>query len=151
MKLRSSGLRTAVIFALIAALSGVAAAAPSPSLPIALLASFDEALALVSDAAEQQLAVLEQRVEPPRRAWPVGELLARLDREVWTACDAARAALGEALATVELSPQRRVAVLASIDRHLGDARRARMAAVEPSVRFEYIVTCLHLRAIRAMI
>jgi hypothetical protein len=149
MKLRSSGLRTAVIFALIAALSGVAAAAPVPTLPLALLASFDEALALVDEAVEQRMDELE-RVEP-RKPWPVAELLARIERDVWAACDDATVALGNAFGTAELTPERRAAVRALIDRQLVDARRARDTSDDASVRFEYIVTCMHLRAIRWMV
>ena len=144
-------LRAAFVFAVVAALFGARSASPVSPLPIALLASFDEAFALVSDAAEQRIAELEQRPEAPRRSPCVADLLARIDRDVTAACDEARAALDRAIETVELSPARRAAVLASIDRQLAEARRARAGTTDPAVRLEYHVTCRHLRAIRALV
>jgi hypothetical protein len=147
-------LRAAFVFAVIAAVFGARAASPASPvspLPIALLASFDEALALVSDAAEQRIAELEQRAGTPRRSPCVADLLVRVDRNVTAACDEARAALDRALATIELSPARRTAVLASIDHQLAEAHRARAGTTDPDVRLEYDVTCCHLRAIRALV
>jgi hypothetical protein len=149
--LSSRRLRGAVVLAVVAALFGARAASPVPPLPIALLASFDEALALVSDAAEQRIAELEQRSQAPRRSPCVADLLARLDRNVTAACADARAALARAFETGELSPTRRAAVLASIDRQLAEAHRARGGTADPAVRVEYDVTCTHLRAIRALV
>ena len=147
----SRRLGAAFAFAAIAVLFGTQAVSSVPPLPIALLASFDEALALVSDAAEQRIAELERRPEAPRRSPCVADLLARFDRDVTVACDDARAALARAIETVELSPARRAAVLASIDRQLAEAHRERARATDPAVRVEYIVTCTHLRAIRALV
>jgi hypothetical protein len=150
-------LRAAFVFAVVAAVFGArsaSSASPASSvspLPIALLASFDEALALVSDAAEQRIAELEQRAGTPRRSPCVADLLVRVDRNVTAACDEARAALDRARATIELSPARRAAVFASIDHQLAEAQRARAGTTDPDVRLEYDVTCCHLRAIRAMV
>jgi hypothetical protein len=153
-------LGAAFVFAVVAAVFGarpaspvspVSMAPPVSPLPIALLASFDEALALVSDAAEQRIAELERRAEAPRRSPCVADLLVRVDRDVTAACDDAREALDRALATVELSPARRAAVLASIDRQLAEAHLARAGTTDPDVRLEYDVTCCHLRAIRAVV
>lgn len=151
LPLSSRRLRAAFVFAIVAALFGVQLASPVPPLPIALLASFDEALALVSDAAEQRIAELEQRSDAPRRSPRVADLLARIDRDVTAACDDARAALDRAIETVELSPARRAAVLASIDRQLVEAHRARTGTTDPAVRLEYDMTCRHLRALRALV
>jgi hypothetical protein len=143
--------RGAVVLAVVAALFGARAASPVAPLPIALLASFDEALALVSDAAEQRIAELEQRSEAPRRSPCVADLLARIDRHVTAACADARAALARAFEAGELSPARRAAVLASIDRQLAQAHLARAHTNDPAVRLEYAVTCRQLRAIRAVV
>ena len=150
-------LRAAFVFAVVAGVFGIRVAAPVSPLPIALLASFDEALALVSHAAEQRIVELEQRAELAhraelrRRSPCVADLLARVSHEVAVACDDARAALDRALATVELSPARRAAVLASIDRQLIEAHRARAGTADPEVRLEYDTTCIHLRALRALV
>lgn len=99
LPLSSRRRRAAFVFAVVAALFGVQLASPPvPPLPIALLASFDEALALVSDAAEQRIAELEQRSDAPRRSPCVADLLARIDRDVTAACDA-RAIIGESRRT----------------------------------------------------
>jgi predicted transcriptional regulator len=146
-------LRAASVFAVVAMVFGagmVSQASPLP-LPIALLASFDEALALVSDAAEQRIAVLEQRVDARPRSPCVADLLADVARDVSAACEDARAALDRAIATVSLSPARRTAVLAAIDRQLAEAHRGRATTTDPVVRLEYIVTCLQLRALRDLV
>jgi len=158
MPQRLSGrqLRAAFVLGLVAAVSSaavssaaVSSAAVSP-LPIALLASFDEAIALVHEAAEQRIVELEQR-PAPARASRVAGLFARFERDVTAAGEDARAALARAIVTVELSPARRAAVLASIDHQLAEARRARWAASDPAVRAEYVVTCRQLRALRAVV
>lgn len=153
MKVPLSGrrLRAAVVFAVAAAVFGARAVAPVPPLPIALLASFDEAIALVHDAAEQRIAALEQRTEPLRRSPCVAELLARIERDVTAASADARAALAHAFEAGELPPVRRAAVLASIDRQLAEAHRACARTSDPAVRLEYSATCTHLRAIRALV
>jgi len=144
-------LRAAFVFAVVAGLFGAGAAGPVEPLPIALLASFDEAFALVSDAAEQRIAALEQRAEAAQPTPCVGDLLARIDRKVTAECDDARATLDRAIATIELSPARRTAVLASIDRQLAEAHRARYGTTDPEVRLEYQATATYLRAIRSLI
>ena len=162
MTLPVSGRRmgAAFAFAVITALGtlsgaplGAGPAPQVPPLPIALLASFDEAFALVSDAAEQRIAELEQRSELPRRSPSpcVAALLTRIERDVTAACADARVALCRAFETVALSPARRASVLASIDRQLAEAHRARAGTSDPAVRLEYSLTCTHLRAIRALV
>jgi hypothetical protein len=143
-------LRVAFVFAVVVGLLGSRAAVPEP-LPIALLAAFDEAFALASDAAEQRIAALELRPEAPRRSPCVAELLARVDRDVTAACEDARQAVERAIATVRLSPERRAAVLASIERQLAEAHRARYRTTDPEVRREYSETASRLRAIRARV
>jgi hypothetical protein len=143
--------RAAFVFAVVAGLFGAAAASPVQPLPIALLASFDEAFALVSDAAEQQIAALERRAEAPPRPPCLDNVFARIDRQVTAACDDTRAQLVRAIRTVELSPTRRDAVLASIDRQLAEAHRARYRTTDPEVRLEYRLTASYLRAIRKLV
>jgi hypothetical protein len=150
MKLPLPGrLRAAFAFLVVAAVA--VQAAPSPQLPIALLASFEEALAIVHDAAEQRIAELELRCTTPQRGAPVTELLTRLERSVAAECEDARAALDRAIATIELSPARRTAVLASIDHQLAEARRGRASTRDPAVRLEYIVTGMQLRKLRDLV
>ena len=149
-RLRSLGLRAAVLSAITAALFGLSTAAPAAPLPISLLASFDEALALVSEAAEQRVAELEQRPVEPAPSSTVADLLARFEREVGAACDAAHDAMVAALA-VDRSSSHRAVVLSLIDRQLAEARGAVAGTTDPEVRAEYEQTCAWLREIRFLI
>jgi hypothetical protein len=148
--LRSLGLRVAVVFATTAALFGVSTQAAVPPLPISLLASFDEALTIVGQAAEQRIAALEQQPVAPARLPTLADLLARFEREVNAASDAAHDAVTAAL-TVDLPSHRRATVLSLIDRQLSDARGALACTSDPELRAEYEQTCAWLREIRFLI
>jgi hypothetical protein len=175
-RLRRLGLRAAVLSAISAALFGVSTASAAAPLPLSLLASFDEAIALVSDAAEQRVAELEQRPVEPARSPTVADLLARFERQVGAACDAAHDAVVAALAADRRSPiaeggdpdgfaggagvrarginrssNQRATVLSLIDRQLIEARGALAGTTDPDVRAEYEQTCAWLREIRFLI
>jgi len=82
----------------------------------------------------------------------VDALLTELEHRVAVACDAASIRLDVELVVADsLSPERRHAVLACIDRHLGEARHALRRASDPAVRAEYRVTCERLRGVRGMV
>ena len=149
--LRVLGLRVALLCALVTTVLVSPAAAGKPSLPFALLDSFDRAFSLVYDAAERKVAALEATTPvPPRR--DVLALLRELERHVTAACDAATARLDIELAVAgALSPERRNSVLGCIERHLGEARNARRRTTDPDVRAEYDATCERLRDVRRMI
>lgn len=152
-RVRSLGLRAATLFAIATALFGVSAASAAPPLPISLLASFDEALALVSEAAEQRIADLEQQQQQPAdpaRAPTVADLLASFEREVEAASGAAHDALTVAL-LADRSSHQRAAVLSIIDRQLSETRGALACTIDPEVRAEYEQTCAWLREIRFLI
>jgi hypothetical protein len=144
-------LRIAFLVAVVVALLGARIA--TVPLPIALLDSFDEAIALVSSAAEQRIAALEQQLPASRSSPSVAEALAELDREVATACQDARAALAAAIARLPrpLAPPQRATVLASIDRELAEVHRATVAARDPAVRLEHDATYRQLQLIRDLV
>lgn len=159
------GFRAVLIAAGIAGLFGRAVAAPAPDpLPIALVASFDEALALVTAAAEQQIVAIEQRSSDAE----VGALTAYfdgLDAEISVACDAATIALDTAISRLGvLSPIQRATLACCVLRHLVDTRRdlriaidrldhARGSEVELAQREvdEYLVTQDRLLELRHLI
>ena len=146
------------VVALAAAL--IIAGRPPPS-PFTLLDSFDQALSMVTAAAEKRIAEIERRSEHPTQQPRVSftELVDRVERQVAVAEDAARVELDRALtANAELSPGRRTAVLACIEHHVAvaadDLTRAlgggdgELAHLEVA---EYRATLLRLRAVRALV
>jgi len=149
--LRALGLRFAVLCALFGTVASAHAAVAPPSLPLALLDSFDQAFALVYEAAERKVAALEAAAPPPPRR-DAFTMLGELAADVAVMCDTAAAALEVEIATAgSLSPTRRAAVLGCIERHLRDARRAVAQARDPEVRAEYEATCARLRDVRQLI
>jgi hypothetical protein len=150
--LRVLGLRIAIVCALVSTIVALHIAVAKPSLPLALLDSFDQAFSLVYDAAERKVAELESAKPgaPPRR--DVFAILGELGDHIAAMCDAAAAALDVELAVADsLSPERRSATLGCIEHHLGEARRDAMRTTDPAVRVEYEATCQHLRNVRRMI
>lgn len=150
--LRVLGLRVAVLCALFGTVVALHAAVARPSLPLALLESFDQAFSLAYDAAERKVAELEAAAPaaPPRR--DVFALLSELGDHIAAMCDAATAALDVELAVADaLPPERRHATLGCIEHHLGEARRSAQRATDPDVRGEYEQTCDRLRDVRRMI
>jgi hypothetical protein len=151
-RLRALGLRAAPLCALVVTLLTGHAAVGKPDLPLVLLDSFDQAFAVVYDAAERKVAALEAAASPapPRR--DVCTLLHELERNVTLACEAASTALDVELALAgSLSPERRNAVLGCIERHLGEARHALSRATDLAERAEYTTSCERLREVRRMI
>jgi len=148
---RVLGLRIASLCAVLSIAFLARPAAAQPDLPT-LLDSFDRAFALVYDAAERQVAELEA-ARPPAPQYPdVFALLDHLTGCVAQACDAAATALEVELAVVgALTPERRLAALGCLERHLREARRDAARAADPAVRAEYEVTCERLRDVRRMI
>ena len=148
--LRLLGLRVALLSGLLATVSATGHAAGAPDLP-ALLDSFDQAFALVYDAAERKVAALETA----RPAPPLLDLSLLLDDfavHVAQACDDAAASLDVELAVAgSLTPERRLAALGCLERHLRAARRDAARAADPAVRHEYQATCERLRDVRRMI
>ena len=132
-------------------MSTTAHAAGPPDLP-ALLDSFDQAFARVYDAAERQVVELEAS-RPPAPPYPdVRALLDHLAGCVAQACDAAATALDVGLAlTGSLTPERRLAALGCLERHLREARRDAARAADPAVRAEYERTCERLRDVPRLI
>src|SRR5438445_10278768 len=88
-------LRAGVVIAVVAALFGAAGQKPEP-LPIALVASFDEAISLATAAAEAHIARLERQPVPPER--DLDTLLARFEANVAAQDAFATSALDIALA-----------------------------------------------------
>jgi len=150
-RLRTLGLRVAVLCALVPAAVATHIAVSKPDLPFALLESFDRAFSLAYDAAERQVAALEaNRPSGPRR--DLSALLGRVDGLVTAACDAATARLDVELAVAGgLSLERRHAALGCIERHLHEARKALRRADDPAVRAEYHLTCERLREVRRLV
>jgi hypothetical protein len=135
----------AALVALVTAISGSHAASATPVSLDALLQSFDQALAIVSEAAEQRIAEIEQRrpAQPPR--------LAELEAQIDVACDIASDVLDYTISTTELTGFQRSVVRACVDRHVWDARRDLEAETDPRVRTEYLVTYERLQEVRRMI
>jgi hypothetical protein len=126
-------------------------AAAQPDLP-ALLASFDRAFARVYDAAERQVADLEAARAPAPLLPDVFTLLDAFAGCVAQACDASATALEVELAVAgSLTPERRLAALGCLERHLREARRDAVRAADPAVRAEYEATCDRLRNVRNLI
>jgi hypothetical protein len=137
----------------------VIAGRPPPS-PLTLLDSFDQALSLVTAAAEQRVAEIERRSEhpaPPRVSFAA--LVDRAERRLAVAEDAAGLALDRALATVsELTLTRRSAVLACIDHHVAQANGALARVLDGGddeltrlEAAEYRMTLQRLRAVRTLV
>jgi hypothetical protein len=126
-------------------------AAVQPDLP-ALLASFDRAFSRVYDAAERQVAEIEA-ARPPAPLLPdVFTLLDAYAGCVERACSAASTALEVELTVAgSLTPERRLAALGCLERHLREARRDAARAADPAVRAEYEATCERLRDVRRVI
>ena len=77
---------------------------------------------------------------------------ALLGWRVERACSAASTALEVELAVAgTLTPERRLAALGCLERHLREARRDAARAADPAVRAEYEATCERLRDVRRMI
>ena len=151
---RVLGLRVALVCALFTTIVAlhVTVGLAKPSLPLALLDSFDQAFSLVYDAAERKVAKLEAAgpTAPARR--DVFALLDEVADHIAAMCDAACAALDVELAMASsLPPERRHATLGCIEHHLGEARRAIRQTSDPEVRQEYETTCDRLRDVRRMI
>jgi hypothetical protein len=153
--LRVLGLRVALACALFTTIVALHLTVAKPSLPFALLDSFDQAFDLAYDAAERKVSELEAtpRSRPP--ATPrcdVFAILRKIEGHVTTMCDSAAAVLDAELATAgALSSERRVAVLGCIERFLDEARTAARRATDPDVRAEYDATCDRLREVRRLI
>jgi hypothetical protein len=150
--LRVLGLPAVLLGTLVAAVLATHIAAIKPDLPLALLDSFDRTFDLVYDAAERKVSELEgtRPSTPPRR--DVRALLCELEGLITAACDAASTRLDVELAVAgSLPPERRIAVLGCIERHLGEARSAAQRATDPAVRAEYQATCDRLREVRGLI
>jgi hypothetical protein len=144
-RLRTFGLRIAFLFAIIAAAATIRVASAKPTLPAALLDSFDRACQLV----EQHIAELEQRASRPRSSLDVVAVLDRLEADIMVAGDAASEALDLELAlATDLPWERRMAARGCIERLLGEARCDRLAATDPELRAEYDTTIERLREIR---
>src|SRR5205814_4200937 len=113
--LRVLGLRIVLAFALLATLGALHVAMARPSLPLALLDSFDQAFSAVYDAAERKVAELEAAAPAaPRR--DVFALLGEVGDHIAAMCDAATAALDVELAVAgSLPPSRRIATLGCIE------------------------------------
>jgi ATP/maltotriose-dependent transcriptional regulator MalT len=149
--LRVLGLRVALLSGLVATVGSPHTAAGKPDLPFVLLDSFDQAFACVYRAAERKVAELEAARPAPRRHVVVA-ILDALECQVAAACDAASTALDVEIAVADtLPPERRMAVLGCIERHLGEARRALGRASDPEERAEYDRTCERLREIRRLV
>jgi len=149
--LRMLGLRVALLCALFATIVALHLTVAKPSLPLALLDSFDQAFSLVYDAAERKVAQLEAAPAAAQRR-DVFALLSELGDHIAAMCDAATAALDVELAVASSLPlERRTATLGCIEHHLGEARRALRATADPEVRHEYETTCDRLRDVRRMI
>jgi len=148
---RVLGLRIASLCAVLSIAFVARPAAAQPDLP-ALLDSFDRAFSLVYDAAERQVAELEA-ARPPAPLLPdVFTLLDAYAGCVERACGAASTALEVELAVAgSLTPERRLAALGCLERHLREARRDAARAEDPAVRAEYEATCEGLRDVRRMI
>src|ERR1041384_5490538 len=97
--LRVLGLRVALVCALFTTIVALHLTVAKPSLPFALLDSFDQAFSLVYDAAERKVAKLEAAgpTAPARR--DVFTLLDEVADHIAAMCDAACAALDVELAT----------------------------------------------------
>ena len=151
-RLRTLGLRIAVLCALVPAAVATHVAGSKPDLPFALLESFDRAFALVYDAAERRVVELEAARPAAPHHRELFALLGELDGAVTAACEAAAARLDVELAVAaSLSTERRHAVLGCIERHLDDARKALGRATDPDVRAEYLATCERLREVRRLV
>ncbi len=148
---RVLGLRMASLCALLSIAFLARPAAAQPDLP-ALLDSFDRAFSLVYDAAERQVAELEA-ARPPAPLLPdVFTLLDAFAGCVAQACDASATALDLEVALAgSLTPERRLAALGCLERHLREARRDAARAADPAVRAEYESTCERLRDVRRLI
>jgi hypothetical protein len=148
--LRMLGLRIALLCVLLPAFA--ARAAPGPSLPLRLLDAFDQAFALVYDAAERRVAQLEAAPLPAAPKLDVVALLAAAERDINTACDAAAIRLDIELTVAgSLSAERRSAVLGCIEQQLAAARLALDRTTDPAVRAEYAATCDRLRSVRRQV
>lgn len=148
---RVLGLRIVSLCALLSIAFAPGPAAAQPDLP-ALLDSFDRAFSLVYDAAERQVAELEA-ARPPAPLLPdVFTLLDAFAGCVAQACDASATELDVELALAgSLTPERRLAALGCLERHLREARRDAARAADPAVRAEYEATCDRLRDVRRLI
>jgi hypothetical protein len=150
--LRVIGLRVSLLCALVSMALVAHVVIPKPDLPLALLDSFDEAFAMVYDAAERKVAALEQAGAKPPPRQDVFALLDQIADQIAAACDAATTALDVELTLAgSLTPERRIATLGCIEHHLGEARRDGDRARDPEVRAEYAATCDRLRDVRRMI
>lgn len=150
-RLRVLGLRIALLCALVATVLATHVAVARPSVPFAVFDSLDRAFALVYEAAERKVAALEAAVPAPQRH-DVLALLRELERVVTAEDSAATARLDvELVLAGALSPERRVAVLGCVERHLAEARSALRHASDPAVRAEYRTTCERLREIRRLV
>ena len=149
--LRVLGLRIAVVCVLLVTVTALHLAVARPSLPLALLDSFDQAFSAVYEAAERKVAELEAAApSAPRR--DVFALLGELGDHIAAMCDTASAALDVELTVAgSLPAARRSATLGCIEHHLGEARRAARDTGDPEVRAEYEATCDRLRDVRRMI
>ena len=150
--LRVLRLHAVLVCTLLASVLAAHVAVARPDLPLALLDSIDQVFERVYDAAERKVAALEtsEPAAPPRP--DVVALLRELEGQVAAACDAACARLDVELAVAgSLSPARRHAVLACIERHLGAARDAAARATDPELRAEYDATCERLREVRRLV
>lgn len=145
-------LHVAMLCALVATVLSCHIAVAKPDLPLQLFDSFDRAFDLAYSTAERHVEGLEQTRPAARPRRHVAALLRELEDRVTIACDAANARLDvELVVAGSLSPERRSAVFACIERHLGEARHALACERDPAVRAEYRVTCERLRALRAAI
>jgi len=138
----------ALLLTVLAACSGHRAASATPVSLDALLQSFDQALAIVSEAAEQRIAEIEQRRPTQSPRLP---RIADLEAQIDVACDIASDVLDYTISTTELSGFQRSVVRACVDRHVWQARRDLEAETDPRVRTEYLVTYERLQEIRGMI
>lgn len=147
-RLRTFGVRVAFLFALVAAALAIRITAGKPTLPVALLQSFDRACSLV----EKQIAELEA---PPAATPATTKLATALDRF-------ARAVVGaEELATVRLdaelahahalSDEHRFAVAGCIELHLDRTRADVARASDPDERAEYATTIARLLDLRGRV
>jgi hypothetical protein len=151
-RLRTLGLRVAVLCALVPAALATHVSGARTDLPFALLESFDRAFALVYDAAERRVVELEAARPAAPQHRELFALLVELDGTVTAACEAATARLDIELAVAaSLTTERRHAVLGCIERHLDDARKSLGRATDPEVRAEYHATCERLREVRRLV
>jgi hypothetical protein len=138
----------AALVALVTLITGHHAASAAPVSLDALVKSFDQALAIVSEAAEKRIAEIEQRRPDPTSRVP---RFAELEAQIDVACDIASDVLDYTISTTELSGFQRSVVRACVDRHVWEARRDLEAETDPRVRTEYLVTYERLQEVRRLV